>query len=88
MSKVYGDGAARVVALDQVDLEVRRGEFVAITGPSGSGKSPAVSILGCLEQPTSGAYTIEGTPMGDLPKDVLPALEAMRAASGTPGRAP
>ncbi len=72
--RVYGEGEAEVRALDGVDLEVRAGEFVAITGASGSGKSTAVSILGCLDVPSSGEYRIEGTPVQDLHPDVLAAL--------------
>jgi putative ABC transport system ATP-binding protein len=72
--RVYGEGEAEVRALDGVDLDIGPGEFVAITGASGSGKSTAVSILGCLDLPTSGEYRIEGTPVQDLSADVLAAL--------------
>ncbi len=78
VSKRYGDGDAQVVALDCVNLAIRAGEFVAITGPSGSGKSTGVSILGCLEQPSSGEYLIEGFEVQHLPPDVLPALRGSR----------
>jgi putative ABC transport system ATP-binding protein len=78
VTKSYGEGEARVTALDGIDLSIRRGEFVAITGASGSGKSTAVSILGCLEVPSSGEYRIEGVPVQDLPRDVLPALRNTR----------
>ncbi len=74
ITKSYGEGDARVIALDSIDLTIERGEFVAITGASGSGKSTAVSILGCLEVPSGGEYLIEGVPVQDLPADVLPAL--------------
>jgi putative ABC transport system ATP-binding protein len=74
VQRAYGEGDARVLALNGVDLRIDRGEFVAITGPSGSGKSTAVSILGCLEAPSAGEYLIEGQPVTALPKDVLPAL--------------
>jgi len=78
VTKRYGEGEARVLALDHIDLSIAAGEFVAITGSSGSGKSTAVSILGCLEVPTEGEYLIEGRPVQDLPRDVLPALRNSR----------
>jgi putative ABC transport system ATP-binding protein len=70
----YGEGEALVKALDGVDLRIEPGDFVAITGASGSGKSTAVSILGCLDLPTRGEYCIEGYPVQSLPADVLAAL--------------
>jgi putative ABC transport system ATP-binding protein len=78
VSKLYGHGASTVHALDGVNLEIGLGEFVAITGPSGSGKSSAMSILGCLDLPTSGEYSIEGIPVQGLSKNVLSALRNRR----------
>jgi len=78
VTKVYGEGAAAVQALDHVDLSFEAGEFVAITGPSGSGKSTMMSILGLLEAPTDGEYRIEGIPVQALPPDVLAALRNSR----------
>jgi putative ABC transport system ATP-binding protein len=78
VSKVYGEGGAAVRALDGVDLDVGSGEFVAITGASGSGKSTAMSIFGCLDVPTGGEYRIEGFPVQDLSGDVLAALRNTR----------
>lgn len=72
--RLYGEGEALVRALAGVDFEIRAGEFIAITGASGSGKSTAVSILGCLDLPTSGEYLIEGYPVQTLSADVLAAL--------------
>src|SRR3989304_251890 len=66
VSKIYGEELAAVRALDGVDLDITQGEFVAITGSSGSGKSTTLSILGCLELPTEGEYRIEGGPGQDL----------------------
>ncbi len=74
VTRTFGEGEAQVRALEGVDLEIRQGEFVAITGASGSGKSTAVSILGCLDVPSSGEYLIEGHPVQALPPDVLAAL--------------
>ena len=70
-SKVYGAGAAAVRALDRVDLAVGPGEFVAITGASGSGKSTAMNILGCLDRPSSGSFRFAGRPLERAPREVL-----------------
>jgi len=78
VTKRYGEGDAAVRALDGVDLDIARGEFVAITGASGSGKSTVISILGCLELPTEGVYRIEGIPVQDLVLDVLASLRNAR----------
>jgi putative ABC transport system ATP-binding protein len=74
VTKVFGEGDAAVHALRGVDLDIYPGEFVAIMGTSGSGKSTAMNILGCLDVPTGGQYLMEGIPVGDLPPDVLAAL--------------
>ncbi|MBK5944976.1 macrolide ABC transporter ATP-binding protein [Rhodobacter veldkampii DSM 11550] len=65
----YGTGEALVRALDQVDLIIRRGEFVAIMGPSGSGKSTAMNIIGCLDRPSAGHYLFNGVEIADLTQD-------------------
>ncbi|WP_433540477.1 ABC transporter ATP-binding protein [Streptosporangium sandarakinum] len=74
LSKVYGEGDARVHALRGVSLTVERGDYVAIMGASGSGKSTLMNILGCLDVPSSGRYLIEGTDVGSLDERRLAVL--------------
>lgn len=69
VTKSYGSGEATAYALQGIDLEIKRGEFVAIMGPSGSGKSTAMNIIGCLDTPTGGHYLFEGVDVGDLSRD-------------------
>jgi putative ABC transport system ATP-binding protein len=71
ITKIYGSGGNQVVALAGIDLEVERGEMIAIMGASGSGKSTLMNILGCLDYPTSGAYVLDGERVDDLGKDDL-----------------
>ena len=61
VSKIYGSGEASVHALDRVNFSISTGEFVSIMGSSGSGKSTAMNILGCLDVPTGGEYIVGGT---------------------------
>ncbi len=60
LTKTYGTNGVAVHALRGIDIEVERGEFIALIGPSGSGKSTLMSILGCLDSPTAGSYLLEG----------------------------
>ena len=69
ISRSYGAGEARVVALDGVSFDIAAGEFVAIMGPSGSGKSTAMNIIGCLDRPTAGEYLFKGIPVEGLDQD-------------------
>ncbi len=65
--KIYGEGLeSEVRALDGVSLEIRRGEFVAIVGQSGSGKSTMMNVLGCLDIPTRGEYLLDGVNVREL----------------------
>ena len=66
VSKLYGFGDATVLALDEVDLVVEKGEFLACMGPSGSGKSTLMNIIGLLDRPTHGTYSLDGRDVARL----------------------
>ncbi len=71
LKKYYVLGAETVRAVRGVDMEIRKGEFVAIMGPSGSGKSTFMNLLGCLDTPTEGEYWLNGTSVKELSDDEL-----------------
>jgi len=69
ITKTYGTGATAFQALKGIDLDIARGDFVAVMGPSGSGKSTAMNILGCLDVPTGGEYLFRGHHVETLNRD-------------------
>ena len=74
VTKVYGSGESEVRALAGANLRIDDGEFVAVMGASGSGKSTCLNVLGCLDVPTSGAYLFRGVDVGSLTLDQLALL--------------
>lgn len=71
LTKIYGKDANKVIAVNNVNLSVNKGEFIAITGKSGSGKSTLLHILGGLDEPTSGSVLIDGENIQNLKGDKL-----------------
>jgi len=71
IGKTYQTGKISFEALRNINLEIKRGEYVAILGPSGSGKSTLMQIIGCLSTPTTGNYTLAGKEVGGLSSDEL-----------------
>jgi putative ABC transport system ATP-binding protein len=71
VSKVYGSGDTEVRALDDLSLTVQQGDYLAVMGASGSGKSTAMNILGCLDRPSAGSYRLNGTDVESLDDDAL-----------------
>jgi len=69
--KIYKMGDNEVFALNGVDIEIKEKEFVSIIGPSGSGKSTLMNMIGCLDVPTKGTYSIDGTKTTDLSENKL-----------------
>jgi len=69
--KVYTNGVMELEALKGIDLNIKKGEFVAIIGPSGSGKSTMMNILGCLDKATTGTYELDGRDVTSLSEDEL-----------------
>lgn len=69
ITKVFGEGATAFAALKGVDIDIKRGDFVAVMGPSGSGKSTTMNILGCLDVPTEGQFLFRGHHVENLERD-------------------
>ncbi|GAC1527271.1 MAG: ABC transporter ATP-binding protein [Vulcanimicrobiaceae bacterium] len=74
VTKTYSTGALEVQALRGVDLAIRRNEYVAIMGPSGSGKATLMNLIGCLDRPTTGSYALDGIDVGTLDDNALAAI--------------
>ena len=74
VSKTYGKDDLIVKALDKVNLEIYKGDYLAVMGASGSGKSTAMNIIGCLDRPSEGVYKLNGTPVENLSDDELAEL--------------
>ena len=74
LARVYQLGPQEIYALRGVDLEIQRGEYVAIMGPSGSGKSTLMNIIGCLDTPTAGRYLLDGVGVESMNEDELAAI--------------
>lgn len=66
ITKYYHTGRVEVRALQGIDLEIKRGEFIAVIGPSGSGKSTLMNIIGCLDTPTAGEYLLDGKTVANM----------------------
>jgi putative ABC transport system ATP-binding protein len=76
--KIYDTGKVKVEALKGVDLDIFPGEFVAIVGPSGSGKSTLMNLVGCLDTPTDGTYSIGGDNVAGVSRDTLAEIRNRR----------
>ena len=78
IKKVYDTGKVKVEALKGVDLEIHKGELVAIVGPSGSGKSTLMNLLGCLDTPSEGEYVLGGENVAGVTRDQLAEIRNRR----------
>ena len=71
LTKEYEVGSQKVKALDGINLNVDKGEFISIMGPSGSGKTTLMNIIGCLDSPSNGSYTLNNKSVSDLSENEL-----------------
>src|SRR5260370_1181814 len=78
LSKTYDLGEVKVEALKRVSLDIREGEFVALIGPSGSGKATLMNTLGCLDRPTDGSYRLAGEEVAGLNPEQLAQIRSQR----------
>ena len=93
LSKIYGDGENRVVALDRANLEIVSSDFISIMGPSGSGKSTLLHLLSGLDKPSSGSLTYDGKDIYSYSEGVVGIppetdwiyFSAIQSASGSDG---
>ena len=83
--KYYQMGDTTVKAADHISFQIQKGEFVAIVGQSGSGKSTCMNIIGCLDVPTSGTYLLDGQDVGQM-EDVYKRQPGTRCYAGRTGR--
>jgi len=74
VKKIYNIGAEDVHALDGIDLNINRNEYISIMGPSGSGKSTLMNVVGCLDTPTEGTYFFEGEPVHEMDDNQLASI--------------
>ena len=75
ISKTYGKDDLTVKALDSINLEIYKGDYLAVMGASGSGKSTAMNIIGCLDRPSEGVYKLNGIPVENLSDDELAEIQ-------------
>lgn len=78
VNKTYAQGTLKVCAVDDVDLQINKGEFTAIAGPSGSGKTTLLNLIGCLDTPTSGSILLDGLDLSKLDRNQLADIRRLK----------